>query len=492
MNVASVIAVASASVALLVAVYALRLGRTPGWSAYRALAAIAIGSAAYALGNVVSSSGQPDAVVVAAGRFQLAGLFLELWGWWRFVEAHTGAAPLRGEPWVRRGLLAVAGLSLIPGLTYTGVVTGHDFAPWGASYRDAVPTAFGSAVFVGGLVASLWVLGKLFLAWRRGIRSALVHALALSVLFLLAVNDALVATGRFDAPYLLDVGFLVPLGGLFWAQGERLIKEATQLRALRDRLEALLAERNVQLAVANQSLHQAERFAELGRFAAGVAHRFNNPAAVVQSTLNQLHEAVAQGREPSEPVEALFEAREAMRRISSLVRQLTDAGRLATGPVPPEGCDVAAVLHGAVEGARARHPAGVRFFSKVPAGLRARIGSAELERVADALLSNAAQAAKRGQGLHVVVTGRPLEGNLVAVGVADDGVGMDEETLARAFDPFFTTRPEGSAAGLGLSVARALVEVVDGTLTLESHPGGGTDAWVVLPSVPPPQAEPPA
>jgi signal transduction histidine kinase len=65
--------------------------------------------------------------------------------------------------------------------------------------------------------------------------------------------------------------------------------------------------------------------------------------------------------------------------------------------------------------------------------------------------------------------------------VEDDGVGMSEETLRRAFDPFFSTRAFGTGTGLGLAVARGLIQSMRGDLRLESAPGRGTRAIVELP-----------
>jgi two-component system NtrC family sensor kinase len=67
--------------------------------------------------------------------------------------------------------------------------------------------------------------------------------------------------------------------------------------------------------------------------------------------------------------------------------------------------------------------------------------------------------------------------------VADEGSGMGEQVLARVFEPFFTTRGE-RALGLGLSTARAIVERHGGRITIQSAPGEGTIATVVLPAIP--------
>jgi signal transduction histidine kinase len=76
---------------------------------------------------------------------------------------------------------------------------------------------------------------------------------------------------------------------------------------------------------------------------------------------------------------------------------------------------------------------------------------------------------------------RPDGNPLVRLRIVDSGCGMDRATLARAFEPFFTTRPVGQGTGLGLSVAQALVTEMRGSLTLESAPGAGTTVTVLLP-----------
>jgi two-component system sensor histidine kinase RegB len=69
----------------------------------------------------------------------------------------------------------------------------------------------------------------------------------------------------------------------------------------------------------------------------------------------------------------------------------------------------------------------------------------------------------------------------VHIEVEDRGAGMSPDVLARAGEPFFTTKPPGSGFGLGLFLARALAEQWGGRLTLESHEGKGTIATLVVP-----------
>ena len=115
------------------------------------------------------------------------------------------------------------------------------------------------------------------------------------------------------------------------------------------------------------------------------------------------------------------------------------------------------------------------------AGLRPEV----LGQIVSALLHNAAEAVPEGRAGHVEVTARPTEDGRIQLDVTDDGAGMSPEVLRRAFEPFFSTRGEGKGSGLGLPVARALVESLGGELRLESRPGLGTTATLVLPEAAP-------
>jgi len=113
--------------------------------------------------------------------------------------------------------------------------------------------------------------------------------------------------------------------------------------------------------------------------------------------------------------------------------------------------------------------------------LTVRARAEELHQILSALVANAVAAIPAGRAGRIDVVALSGHSGAAIIQVADDGVGMPPEVLRRAFDPFFSTRPEGQGTGLGLSVARALAEGLGGTLTLESHPGAGTRARLELP-----------
>ncbi|HTN50960.1 MAG TPA: ATP-binding protein [Anaeromyxobacter sp.] len=480
------IAICSASIAAAVGIMSWWMGRAPGWPALRWFAVVTLGSAAYAAGNVVTSAGFSPAAVLVASRFQLAGLMIELWAWAHLADHHLRVEPGSGGRLLRLAFPGAAGLCLVPGLVYGGEITSHAFAPWNAQYLDAVPTAVGGALFVGGLLAAAWILVRFARGWRAGVAHSGAYTLAMTTLLALALNDALVASGVTSLPYLLDVGILAPIGALAWSHTHGFVADARALATLRERLQSEVEQRTAELARARDALHQAEKLAALGQFAAGVAHQVNNPAAVVTANLTYLAENGAPLG--AEARQALAEAREAMARITQLVRKLVDAGRLAGDMPGAAPCAIAPVVEDLVAALRAAAGARLSVSSRIPADVHVRGRRDALEKILGALLTNASEAVPADRRGRVEIQARPAEGGLLAVEVVDDGVGMTPEVLQRAFDPFFTTRPDGptAGAGLGLSVARALAEGMGGSLVLESRPGEGTTARLLLPVAPPP------
>ena len=105
---------------------------------------------------------------------------------------------------------------------------------------------------------------------------------------------------------------------------------------------------------------------------------------------------------------------------------------------------------------------------------------APLEQVPWNLLQNSADAMS-GSG-NILITTRE-SGDTVGLVVSDDGPGMKPEVLAKAFQPFFTTKPRGN--GLGLSVCRKILDAHGGDLVLESGPGKGTKVGLTFPSARP-------
>ena len=121
--------------------------------------------------------------------------------------------------------------------------------------------------------------------------------------------------------------------------------------------------------------------------------------------------------------------------------------------------------------------------------------AAQVQRIVMNLGTNAAQAigGKTGciqigaQACEVAAADAPIEGvpagRYVRLRVADDGRGMDDQTLKRIFDPFFTTKAVGQGTGLGLSVVHGIVESYGGHITVESEPTEGTVFQIYFPVI---------
>jgi two-component system sensor histidine kinase AtoS len=100
------------------------------------------------------------------------------------------------------------------------------------------------------------------------------------------------------------------------------------------------------------------------------------------------------------------------------------------------------------------------------------------------ILSNAIQATSERSGHVTIHAAYDAYSTRVALTVADNGCGMDDETLKRAFDPFFSSKPAGRRRGMGLAKALRWIESSGGTMRLESRLGKGTRGSILLPAAP--------
>ncbi len=229
------------------------------------------------------------------------------------------------------------------------------------------------------------------------------------------------------------------------------------------------------------TLIESESMARLGRLAAGAAHEMNNPLAAISGRAQILARRL-EGTEGAEAARAIIDASE---KLSDLIQGLHV---FASPPeVMPERVDASTLVSRAVKQARRRvERAGQTEGAQ---DVRLRVDRAvpplfvDPDQLSDAiseLVSNALQSSPK-ERVEVRVHVEPSDDRLI-VTVRDDGVGMSPETLAGAFDPFFSSRSAGRLTGLGLAKARRLVEAHGGELTLESVEGKGTTGRIVLPA----------
>ena len=175
--------------------------------------------------------------------------------------------------------------------------------------------------------------------------------------------------------------------------------------------------------------------------------------------------------------------RRAVGRMQSMIRGLLDAASLDAGQLRLERDDhallplVEEIIDGVAPIAQDRE---VRVVCRVPEDLVVRVDRERIQQVLTNLLGNAVKFTPPG-GTVTVAAERSSDGALV-VYVSDTGAGIDAATLPRIFDRYFTTETGGRGTGLGLFIARALVEAHGGILSAKSEPGKGTTFAFTLPA----------
>lgn len=260
---------------------------------------------------------------------------------------------------------------------------------------------------------------------------------------------------------------------------------------LHERSAAALAAARADLEKAREQAAIADRLVALNRLAEGVAHEINNPSTFVAGNVRLARDTIAQVRAGVTPSSELREVEAALSdaltgavRITEAVRDLERLGRR-----PDEGAslvDAADVLDVSVRIVSTQLVHRCRVERNLLHVQPVWANEARLGQVFVNLLLNAADAMPGDRPVreNVVRVTTRMSGGRVAIDVSDNGRGIPADALGRIFDPFYTTKAVGQGAGLGLSIARALVEQMGGTLAVESQVGRGSTFRVELPGAP--------
>jgi signal transduction histidine kinase len=212
-----------------------------------------------------------------------------------------------------------------------------------------------------------------------------------------------------------------------------------------------------------------------------VAHEIKNPLTPVQLSAEHLLRVHTDQGRPLGPV--FDQCLDTILGQVRLLRQIaSDFANFATEPsVRIEPIDLGAIVRDVVTPYQSGMSAQVAFEIDVPGGLPP-VGADRtlLARALTNVVENAVQAMPEGGVIRMAAASGPVD---VRLTIADSGVGMDAESVARAFEPYFSTKTGGS--GLGLANAKRNIERSGGTIAIASEPGAGTTVTVVLPSTPP-------
>lgn len=244
-------------------------------------------------------------------------------------------------------------------------------------------------------------------------------------------------------------------------------------------LEATVEERTQELKSAQQLLIRSEKLASIGRLAAGIAHEINNPLLPIILNLELMVEDLQDGTQIE--VQAVQETLHSARRISRTVERLLQFTRRRQGD---ETADMQ-VLHigSVIENVMALTQ---RFFQQDSIGVDFNLGAEtapyvygnkdQLEQVFLNVMLNAKAAMSPGGLLTITIT---HDKTVVCIAFKDTGTGIPADTLEKIFEPFYTTKDNGS--GLGLFISHEIIHNHNGRIDVESEVGKGTTITLCLP-----------
>jgi PAS domain S-box-containing protein len=277
-------------------------------------------------------------------------------------------------------------------------------------------------------------------------------------------------------------------GSRFWAHviidpvrsadGE-LVGFAKITRDLTERRDAQL-----RLEQAQHAFFQSQKMDAIGKLTGGVAHDFNNLLAAVIGSLDLARRRLAEGGDITRYIDNAMKAAE---RGATLTQRMLSFARKQE--LAMETVDLPVLVHGMADLLQRTIGAGVAIETSFPLLLPlVRADPQQLELALLNLAVNARDAMPEGGRIVISARAERLAGkdgssagDYVALIVTDQGEGMDADTLARAMEPFFTTKGVGKGTGLGLSMVHGFAEQCGGRLVLSSETGKGTSAAIYLP-----------
>lgn len=259
-----------------------------------------------------------------------------------------------------------------------------------------------------------------------------------------------------------------------------------ELRRLNETLEQRIADAVAEREQAQEALRQSQKLESMGQLTGGVAHDFNNLLTPIVGSLDMLQRRGVGGEREQRMIDGALQSAE---RAKTLVQRLLAFARRQ--PLQPTAVNVPALVDGMAGLIASTSGPQVKVVVDAAPGLPAAVADPnQLELALLNLGVNARDAMEGGGTLRISVqhdavtpghrSALPM-GDYILLSVADTGVGMDEATLARAVEPFFSTKGVGKGTGLGLSMVHGLASQLGGALAIRSRRGLGTNVELWLP-----------
>jgi two-component system NtrC family sensor kinase len=231
------------------------------------------------------------------------------------------------------------------------------------------------------------------------------------------------------------------------------------------------------LEEAKEALERSGKLASMGQLAAGIAHEVNNPLGTLLLHANLLLEECDDKSREKEDLETIVDQANRCKRIISGLLNFARQSRVLRQPT-----DVVELIEKTIRTAPIAEDVSVRVENNLTDPIAA-IDSDQMVQVFTNLYTNAQQAMPGGGDLTITLSGSPGD---VTIKVADTGVGIPEENMAKLFSPFFTTKQVGMGTGLGLAVSHGIVKMHKGQISAESNadPANGPTGTTFTVTVP--------
>jgi PAS domain S-box-containing protein len=259
------------------------------------------------------------------------------------------------------------------------------------------------------------------------------------------------------------------------------------LRELTGTLEQRVREETAARQEALAKLHEAQKLETIGQLTGGVAHDFNNLLMPITGALDMLQRRYADA--DARAARLIDGALQSAERAKTLVQRLLGFARRQS--LQTQAVDMVALVAGMRDLIRSSIGVAIELRTSCPPGLPKAVADPnQLELALLNLCVNARDAMPSGGTLTIAADLVAPDSDMtklaardyVRVSVIDTGTGMDRETLARAVEPFFSTKETGRGTGLGLSMVHGLAAQLGGHFAISSTPGEGTRVELWLPA----------
>jgi PAS domain S-box-containing protein len=248
----------------------------------------------------------------------------------------------------------------------------------------------------------------------------------------------------------------------------------------------------IELAAAQEALRQSQKMETVGHLTGGIAHDFNNLLTGIIGSLDLVRRRMASGRRPKDIQRFMDAATTSAQRAAALTHRLLAFARRQSLDTRPN--DINRLVTNMEDLLHRTLGEQIELHTELAAGLwTAFVDANQLENAILNLAINAREAMMDGGQLTIATANTRLNetdasqhedlepGDYVVIRVSDTGVGMPPDVLAKAIDPFFTTKPVGEGTGLGLSMIYGFSRQSRGHLRIESRVGHGTNVELYLP-----------